>query len=251
MDSFPIQEAFLQEGFTVVRGFVPREELKTLQRELSRYIHDVVPQLPPGDAFYQDPSNPETLRQLHRMAQDQFFNDYRRHPRWQGLAETLLGEKAEPDEPEWFNKLPGTEHATPPHQDNFYFQLKPPQVLTMWLALDRIDEKNGCLRYVRGSHRKGRRPHAPTAVLGFSQAVSDYGREDERAEVLVCLEPGDLVVHHGETIHRADANRTTDRQRRAFAIVYRGLSCRVDEEARAAYQESVRAQHQKQALVTV
>ena len=28
-------------------------------------------------------------------------------------------------------------------------------VLTIWLALDPVDEQNGCLRYVAGSHRRG------------------------------------------------------------------------------------------------
>ena len=58
-------------------------------------------------------------------------------------------------EPEWFNKPPGTDSPTPPHQDNYYFSLKPPNVLTIWLALDPVDDENGCLRYVAGSHRDG------------------------------------------------------------------------------------------------
>lgn len=243
------RQAFQRDGFTVVRGFLPPGELSTLQRELDRYIQEVAPLLPAGDAFYQVPGQAETLRQLHRMGQDKFFEDYRRNPRWQELAEALLGEEVEPDEPEWFNKLPGTDHATPPHQDNHYFQLTPPQVLTMWLALDRVDEENGCLRYVAGSHHGGHRPHAPTSVIGFSQSVSDYGPDDAQGEILVCLDPGDLVVHHGETIHRADPNRSRDRQRCGFAIVYRGRSCGIDERARAAYLNSVRTQHQPQALL--
>ena len=39
-------------------------------------------------------------------------------------------------------------------------------------------------------------------VLGFSQGISDYGPEDEAREAVVSLQPGDLAVHHGETIHR-------------------------------------------------
>ena len=29
---------------------------------------------------------------------------------------------------------------TPPHQDNYYFCLKPPDVVTLWVALDPVDE---------------------------------------------------------------------------------------------------------------
>lgn len=245
MDFRSHQESFARDGFAVVRGFLPADEFVVLQSELDRYIRDVVPALGPTDAFYQDAGRPETLKQLHRMSQDPYFNEYRRHPRWVALAETLLGERAEAEEPEWFNKPPGAEHATPPHQDNQYFNLTPPQVLTMWLALDRVDEENGALRYATGSHLRGRRLHGPSNILGFSQGIVDYGAADAEAERLITMAPGDLVVHHGETIHRADPNRSTTRSRRAFAMVFRGASCRVDEAARAAYQANASAQRKQ------
>ena len=136
-----------------------------------------------GDAFYQDRSRPETLKQMQHMGNDAFFENYRWNPRWNQLAAALLGEAVQAKEPEWFNKPPGTAHPTPPHQDNFYFCLQPPNVLTMWLALDAVDDENGCLRYVAGSHKNGIRPHGPTEVLGFSQGVLDYGSEDRDREV--------------------------------------------------------------------
>ncbi len=251
MDFSLYKDNFAESGFVVVRGFLPPAEFAELQSELDRYIREIVPTLEATDgttdAFYQDRNRPETLRQLHRMNQDAFFERYCQHPLWRGLAEALLGESAEATDPEWFNKPPATEHATPPHQDNHYFQLTPPQVLTMWLALDAIDEENGCLRYVKGSHRLGRRPHELTSVAGFSQQISDYGPGDSTSEHAVHLEPGDLVVHHGETIHRADPNRSTDRHRRAFAMVFRGASCRVDEAARSEYRAAVQRQRQQQA----
>ena len=121
---------------------------------------------------------------------DAFFSEYRDQPRWKALSQTLIGEAAEVSQPEWFNKPPQTEHPTPPHQDNFYFNLTPPNVASIWLALDPVDEENGCLRYSPGSHRKGIRPHNRTSVLGFSQGIAGYGSEDQANEVAVHLQPG-------------------------------------------------------------
>lgn len=236
---------FDREGFVVVRRFLVGDALAELNANLARYVREVVPALPESAAFYHDRGRPETLKQLQHMGCDAYFERYRRHPRWNRLAERLLGEAVEAAEPEWFNKPPGGEHSTPPHQDNFYFCLKPPNVVTLWLALDPVDEENGALRYVAGSHRRGMRPHGPTQVIGFSQAIEDYGLGDEAAEHAVTLEPGDLVAHHGETIHRAEANRSPQRQRRAFAIVFRGASCRRDEQAFARYQSALARQHAK------
>jgi phytanoyl-CoA hydroxylase len=185
------------------------------------------------------------------MTIDPFFDQYRNNPKWKALAEALVGEEAEGFEPEWFNKPPGAAHPTPPHQDNFYFCLEPCHVVTLWLALDPVNEENGCLRYVPGSHLEGIRPHKPTSILGFSQGVADYGDADQQREQAIFLQPNDLVAHHGATIHRAEPNHTKDRHRRAFAIVFRGLSCKRNEEAFARYEQAMREQHRQMGLLNL
>ncbi|MFN0054252.1 MAG: phytanoyl-CoA dioxygenase family protein [Planctomycetales bacterium] len=237
-------------GFAIVRGFLNPVELAEIQGQLARYIREVVPTLSDEKAFYHDRERPETLKQMQHMQDDSFFAEYVRHPKWVALAEALVGESAACETPEWFNKPPGVEHPTPPHQDNYYFNLAPPNVATIWLALDVVDDANGCLRYVAGSHTRGFRPHGRSNVLGFSQGILDWGPADEEREVKIHLQPGDVVAHHGMTIHRAEPNRTTDRNRRAFAMVYKGVSCRRDEAGFARYMEQVKQQHQKMGLAT-
>lgn len=239
-----------EHGFVIVRQFLGDAEFTELTENLDRYIRDVVPKLPDADAFYQDRSRPETLKQMQRMGGDPYFRDYVNHPKWKTLAEALIGEPAKSDQPEWFNKPPGTRHVTPPHQDNYYFCLAPANVLTMWLALDPVDAENGCLRYVDGSHARGYRKHARSQILGFSQGIMDYTTDDFNREVAAIMQPGDVAVHHGMTIHRADANLSPTRSRRSFALVFKGISCQRDEEAFARYAASAREQHSAMGLKT-
>ncbi|MBI3463547.1 MAG: phytanoyl-CoA dioxygenase family protein [Planctomycetes bacterium] len=239
-----------RDGFVIVRQFLTGHDLDELRDSLHRYIRDVVPTLPDSAAFYQDRSRPETLKQMQHMDGDVFFRDYTKHWKWVELAEALVGEPAAADSPEWFNKPPGTVHVTPPHQDNYYFCLAPSSVVTIWLALDPVQEANGCLRYVRGSHLRGFRAHAPSNILGFSQGITDYGRDDLARETQIHLQPGDAVAHHGMTIHRADPNRSPTRHRRAFAIVFKGVNCKRDEAAFARYMASVKTQHESMGLQT-
>jgi phytanoyl-CoA hydroxylase len=243
-----LKSDFDRDGFVIVRNFLPAVELAELQGNLDRYIREVVPTLPAADAFYEDRARPETLKQLQRMDRDPFFAEYQRNRRWTELAETLLGESAASDQPEWFNKPAGTNHVTPPHQDNFYFCLTPPSVLTIWLALDQVDAENGCLRYVAGSHTRGFRPHAKSKILGFSQGITDYSAEDFTRERAALLAPGDAVAHHGMTIHRADANLSLSRNRRSFALVFKGASCQRDQAAYDRYLTSAKQQHQEMGL---
>lgn len=233
-----------RDGFVIVRQFLPKSDTDLLIQNLDRYIRDIVPTLPDSDAFYVDKSRPETLKQLQHMGLDPFFRDYAQHPIWRALARTLVGEDVNAQEPEWFNKPCGTISPTPPHQDNYYFCLKPANVVTLWLALDLVDEENGCLRYVRGSHLRGIRAHDRTSVLGFSQGISDYGDRDRELEVPIHLQPGDVVAHHGDTIHRAEPNRSATRHRRAFAMVFKGVSCQRDQVAYSRYEAALAQQHQ-------
>lgn len=242
--------AFDRDGFVIVPAFLPPAEFDELTHHLDRYVREVVPTLADAHAFYVEKGKPQTLKQMQHMGIDPYFRDYQRHPRWLGLAEALLGEPAQADQPEWFDKPPGTCHPTPPHQDNYYFNLQPPNVLTIWLALDPVDDDNGCLRYVRGSHKRGIRPHGASRIVGFSQGITDYGPADEALEERIHLQPGDAVAHWGDTIHRAMPNRTADRHRRAFAMVLRGASCRLDEAGRARYLAALKAQHEALGLET-
>jgi len=238
-----------RDGFVIVRQFLSPAEFAEVKAELDRYIGQVVPTLPDSHAFYIDRSQPETLKQMQHMEVDPYFRDYVKHPRWTELASALIGEPVIAMPSEWFNKPPRSNSPTPPHQDNYYFNLKPPHVVTIWLALDKIDEGNGCLRYVRGSHLQGVRPHGRSEVLGFSQGITDFGDGDREREVPMLLEPGDAIAHHGNTIHRAEPNNS-DRHRRAFAMVLKGISCQRDEEAFNRYTQALKAQHDKMGLKT-
>jgi len=244
------KQSYDQNGFAIVRQFLGKEELAELSNNLDRYIQDVVPQLPDADAFYHDRDRPETLKQMQHMGGDAFFHQYTQHPKWCELAEALVGEPANCEQPEWFNKPPNTNHVTPPHQDNYYFCLVPSNVVTIWLALDKVDAENGCLRYLKGSHKQGFRTHAKSNVLGFSQGIVDYSADDFTNELAIPLEPGDAVAHHGMTIHRADANMSSTRHRRSFAMVYKGISCERDEAAYERYLNMASEQHQEQGLQT-
>ena len=245
------KESYDRDGFVVVRNFLSPEEYEPLFAALDRYIREVVPSIPDEAAFYQDKSRPETLKQLQHLEKyEPYFEAYCSHRKWNALASTLIGEEAHTLGPKWMNKPPNTDHPTPPHQDNYYFKFNPPHVVSVWMAIDPVDEENGCLRYIPGSHLRGIRPHARTSVLGFSQGITNYGSNDEAMEEVVKMEPGDVVVHHGQMIHRADPNQSKTRNRRAFAMVYYGVSCNVDEEAKQLHVKTLKNQHREMGLNT-
>lgn len=236
-----LKNKFDIDGYVVIPGFLLPSELAELNQELERYIIQSVPEIPSADVYYEDRNDPATLKQMGRIEQhDPYFAGLRARPKWTGLAEVLLADNVVAVELQWFNKPPRLGKCTPPHQDGYYFMLEPDEALTMWLALDAVDESNGCVRYIPGSHRKGLRLHGRTETLGFSQGIIDYEVTDRNLEVPIVARPGDLLVHHSLTIHRADGN-PSQRHRRSLGLIYYAARAHPDEQKHAAYQERLNA----------
>ena len=231
-----IVESYNRDGFVAISSFFVQEKLEEIRLELSRFKQKILPHLGSSEVFYEDKTNSKTLKQIQRMHEhDSFFFDLM-NDKPRRLAEVLLGEEVVPKNLQYFNKPPLFGLATPPHQDGYYFMLEPCSALTMWLALDAVDEENGCIRYLRRSHKKGMRLHNRTQTLGFSQGISDFGTEDDIAnEIVCCAKPGDLLVHQSMTIHRADGNNSTSRNRRALGFIFYGSSAKENIKAHQMY----------------
>src|SRR6185312_15180475 len=100
---------------------------------------------------------------------------------------------------ETFSKPARVGSGVPPHQDNAYFCQAPPDVLTIWIAMDAATEANGPVFYLKGSHRGGTLPHRPSGVAGNSMGLVTLPPH-EKADVLCgTLEAGDALIHHCQT----------------------------------------------------
>lgn len=249
MDMKEAKESFDRDGFAALSGFFSGGELADMKAHVDRYIADIVPDLPAHDVLYEDKNNPATMFRLERMDHyDPYFKSLILSDRLLPLVRRLLDDDIEPRGVELFGKAPRIGNPTPPHQDGYYFMLEPMAAMTCWIALDRADQENGCIRYVPGSHLRGMRPHALSSVLGFSQGIVDFGEEDRAVEVEVPVEPGDVIAHHCMTIHRTDAN-PSDRLRRALGCVYYGKSAKADREGQQAYQKLLFEKWQKEGKI--
>jgi ectoine hydroxylase-related dioxygenase (phytanoyl-CoA dioxygenase family) len=106
------------------------------------------------------------------------------------------------------------------HQDHAYFGLKPPTIITAWLALNEVTRHNGCMRVIPGSHRGGTHKHVETFdkdnLLSRGQAIADV---DESTAVDIVLRPGEMSLHHGHVFHSSEPNVSDDR-RIGFAMMF-------------------------------
>jgi phytanoyl-CoA hydroxylase len=247
MDSDKLKELksnFERDGYVFLPGFFNAEQIAEINLKLQEFIKDVVPGMPANHVVYEDKENPETLKQLQDLqVHSAFFNTIMTDSELEKLAEVVLGEKVIGKNVEYFNKPAKIGKSTPPHQDAYYFNIKPRQAITMWMALEDADEENGCVSYITGSHLKQMRPHGLTQTRGFSQSITDYGTPEDLAALRSFpAKPGDLLIHHSMTIHTAGANTTVSRSRKALGLIYFGQSAQPDPEAKEAYMKALKAQ---------
>ena len=203
------------------------------------------------EVYYVDKSNKETLMQMQKLEEyDNFFYELFHNSKIKDLAANALGEDVVPRAMEYFNKPPGKSNPTPPHQDGYYFNLDNDKAVTGWLALEDVDDENGCIHYVRGSHKEAYRPHGRSEILGFSQGVTDFGtEEDKKNTVKFEGKAGMFLMHDAKIIHFASSNKSSVRSRRACGFVYHEVSAKHDVEKRKAYQKKLHDELKEKAII--
>ena len=101
------------------------------------------------------------------------------------------------------------------HQDLRYWGLEDVnKVVSAWLALGPVSRANGCMQFVRGSHRQGLAEHrdeyAAENILSRGQVAQVSVSEDDMVHAE--LQAGQFSLHHGLLVHSSPANLSDDRR---------------------------------------
>lgn len=104
------------------------------------------------------------------------------------------------------------------HQDWPYWPiLDRPQQVTAWVALDDVDEENGCMSMVPGSHQWGNTIEFLHSLGGDFAAMPKLWDGHEIVVKTCPVKVGCVHFHHGLTWHGSNRNRS-GRKRRAVAL---------------------------------
>lgn len=136
------------------------------------------------------------------------------------IAIQLLGPDALLEFDHAISKPPRSRAETPWHQDEAYWHPELDyRALSIWIALQDVDESNGCMSFVPGSHRRPVLPHRHLGEGGAAHGLEIVpGSTDLGVPVSCPLRAGGATVHHSRTLHATSAN-VTDRTRRAYILV--------------------------------
>ncbi len=138
-----------------------------------------------------------------------------RDPRILDVVEGVLGPDIMVFSGEFFIKEPRTTHVVSMHQDLTYWGLGAIDgLVTVWVPLSPATRASGCMDFVAGSHKNAILPHEDTFdannLLSRGQEVRvDVSDADKTA---IELQPGQISLHHGLTIHGSGPNTSEDRR---------------------------------------
>lgn len=225
-----------RDGFIRIRKFLNAADLAQLKTEIDRYSCRVLPGLPEADRVME--ADGKSVRNLWRMEKhDRFFDELSKRDGIVSTIGPLVHGKPVLVGAETFNKPAKIGSAVPAHQDNAYFCQMPPDVLTVWIAVDAVTLENGPIYYVKGTHKLGMLPHKPSGVTGNSMGLAEMPQVNESDKFCGTLDPGDALIHHCQIIHYSAPNKS-DHPRCGFLLVYRGEHTQFDQRIKAAYTQA-------------
>ena len=236
-----IKKNFYDKGWAQYSNFLEYETITSINSKIEGFIEEKSKGLNLGDVHLTDDGKINTI---HVMSQESnFFSDLLNSFQFINIAESILGEKVEPQWAQLFNKPKNTGMGAPFHQDNFYWNVIDNKTVTIWLALDHVNESNGGLSYYSGSHKKGLVKHEATFAKGTSQGIPLRILSKISPESLVVpnLSPGDILLHHGLTMHGSLPN-TSNKNRRGMSFWYKAISADYDKTLLDQYKKSLKEQ---------
>ncbi len=224
------EEEYTKLGYTRYNNYLSNEKINELNIEID-YLENI---LPISEEVFDEDGTGKIKQIQYLYKKSNIFNDLLNDMK--EIATTLIGHNQfNVLNMQLFEKYPEISKPTRSHQDNAYFKLTPTTSLTIWIALDDIDEENGCLYYAPSSHIRPTHKHSRyhnnttfrirSGVPGLSLCLHEH---PEETDIKIEVNRGDILVHNCNTIHRAGKNNSKNRRRRAIGIVFIPDECTID-----------------------
>ena len=237
---------YKSKGFVVVKNFVSKKEAKDLENKTLNFIKKRIKKYNGRDINFVD--NKKSLRHLHSFHKLHDFKtvlNFSKTKKLTSIANLLIGtKKLELRASEFFAKPKKIGLNTPPHQDNFYWNVKKNRALTIWIALSNSSKRNGGVYYFSGSHKKGILKHTPSYEKGTSQKIKNIDKLKNFKKLTPQLNIGDALIHHCLIVHGSNKNKS-NMSRRGLTFQFKDKFSEYDKNKIKKYEKQLNFQIKK------
>ena len=132
----------------------------------------------------------------------------------------------------------------PDHQDNFYWNIRKGNALTIWIALSKSNIVNGAIHYYEGSHKHGILQHTASYSKGSSQKIKNKKFLKKFKKVTPYLNKGDALIHHSLIVHGSKPNKSNI-SRKGITFQFIDKNAKLDQKNLKKYEKSLYKQIDK------
>jgi non-heme Fe2+,alpha-ketoglutarate-dependent halogenase len=175
--------------------------------ELRGYMDWLVEQVVQAD----DPRNAYSINNYHVVCQRLW--DLIVDPTVVGYVTDIIGPEAVCWGTHAFCKLPGDAMEVPLHQDANYWPFTPTNSVSVWLAVDDVDEENAAVHFVPGSHLSGNLDHNELPLDGTVVLNRRVEGHEQFTDAFVNeLRAGEVSLHTDLLLHGSPVNQSIRRR---------------------------------------
>ena len=225
------QDQFWSDGYLVVEGAVDNDTLAHLRAQMDAWAEEsrkhtepygepTVDGRPRFDLEENHSAERPALRRINNPAEisDHFYKVMTDAPMVDMVA-TLIGPDVKYHHCKINSKLPGSKMVVHYHQDFPYTPHTNDDVITALLLLDDVDEGNGCLMVVPGTH-KGTIDSLYESGEFTGKVNPVLEEEYLKRQVPIEGKAGSVCLMHTRLLHGSETNLSRDRRRAIYLCVY-------------------------------
>ena len=221
-------KSFNEKGFISPLSALSEQEASNNKR----YFDDLLKRLSDfndGRDAYSIMNYHDQCKGLWELAQHPVILDY---------IEDLIGPDIVCWTTHYFCKLPNDRKPVAWHQDATYWPIRPTRTVTVWLAVDDVNESNSPMEFIEGSHTLGAIPweRAPKDTV-LQQEIPEATRLGSIYTNV--LPAGSISLHTSTLVHGSSANVSMSQRRCGLTLRYIPPSCGVLDQAKSALHRGI------------
>tara|TARA_Y100000590_G_scaffold470736_1_gene669015 strand:- start:11180 stop:11968 length:789 start_codon:yes stop_codon:yes gene_type:complete len=231
-----------KNGFVLCKQLINKKYLNFINNELIKFLNRNSKKLKGREINFVQGT--KLINSVHNLKKFKPIKSIQSEKKIIQLVRFFIEEKISNFGGELFAKPPRFGLAVPIHQDNFYWNLDDGKGLTIWIALNDSNTKNGAIFYFKKSHKIGLLEHKKSYVPGSSQTVKYTKVCDYFKKVTPILKKGDVLIHNSLILHGSKKNNSNN-PRLGLTVRFKTKSSKVNLFLKKNYEKQLKTQNFK------
>ena len=231
-----LKKDYDENGYTIIRSLINETEINDAKKDLNNEINKLIKnkKLKTRDINYTN----DQINSIHSLGEWSWTKKLQKNKKLEKIVSHLIKGKLESYGAELFAKPAKVGLPAPIHQDNYFWCLKNNEALTVWIALDKANNRNGGVFYFKKSHKLGLLEHTQSFAPGTSQKIKYPEGLKIFKKYSPSLNPGDCIIHNSYVIHGSDKNVST-RPRVGWTLRFKAKDNKIDPVRKEQYEKEL------------